>query len=270
MPEINPQLLSLFAQTNAIVEPVRHWNDNTNVAGIFERRQQFYKHGLPCPVAGGDGANRVAANERANRLERSGVVRYSRHGGKRTHWKLSQAEYLRIGFWCLLDGLEHTELAMRAIAANWERGAVACPDKSSRSAPVSEAILSGCDACSDQKQRSRLVNRLAEMLGPALAFGWVSSWGDTAGRVAYHLTGPGWETLRSFPKFDEPEYESNFACQTADTYHIELARECDALQSLKGQGNHVVIPGRPISTPGIEPCPPILDHDAKPIWDWEA
>lgn len=268
MPEINPQLLNLFAQTNALLEPIRDWQINQQVAGIWERREVFRQRGLPCPPAGGDGAARVSAHEKANRLERSGAVVYSRTKGKRSHWRLSQGEYLRLAFWTLRDGLPETHLAMRAIEANWKRGAVTCPDKSSRWASVSEAILTGCDEIDDPTMRSDLVVRLEEMLAPAMAFDWVRSHSDVAGRVKYQLTPQGWKTLKSFPTFEPPEYDSDFACQTADEYEVELRREREAIGAIRGQSNHVVVPARSIELPDVEPAPPILDATANPILDW--
>jgi len=267
--DIDPQLLQLFAATNALFTPVRDWSTNSHAAAVWERQEAYLKRGIPCPVGGGSGAERVAASEAATRLERSGVVAYARSKGKRTHWKLSREEYLRIGYWCLLDGLAKTQLAMRAIAANWRRGAVINPDKVSPWAMVSEAVLTGCDLTTDQALRAALVFRLEEMLLPAMVFGWVGSGSDTQGRVAYQLRPEGWKVLDSFPVFEAPKYDSKFANKTADRYSEFFDQERDALRSIKADAKAVVIPLSTIGRPDVEPAPPILDGNARPIGDWE-
>ena len=51
-------LITLLAEVDALFEPIRDWSSPPNVIAILERRDDYYRLGLPCPRGGGDAGER--------------------------------------------------------------------------------------------------------------------------------------------------------------------------------------------------------------------
>lgn len=203
--------IELLAEADELLRPVRNWASNGHVVARLERREDFRRRGLPFR-SGGDAATRKQGERSADQLERSGLVTFHRHAGKRTHARPTDVGDQTLRSLCGLPGLSEMMVALLALRAHEDR-----PHEPEDNV-VPETWLAGLNGWGSRDGGLLLVT-VEECLAPALVRGWVAAWSDQEGRVAYRLTHNGRHALdrgvRQFPETSLPE----FSPEGADIYN---------------------------------------------------
>lgn len=219
-PEIRSELLDLLAEVDALFEPIRDWSSTRRNAAIIKARRQFHERGIPFRTAGGTGSERTAATRAADELEATKLVVFSRRRGRRTTWKLSEAEDWRLRWWTHQAEVHEMALALFAVdvvSATLE-GAI-CP----------EIRLTGGRGWDGEPSEQLL--GIEELLLPALVRDFVVSHSDHHGRVGYSLTDSGRKFLAGW-KGETGALDETYHRRAAKAAH---SRYCESLASARAE-----------------------------------
>jgi len=241
-----PYLISLLAATDTLWRPGRRdVVGNDQAVAICERRNQFFKYGMPFQLGGGDDASRKSAERVASELEKLPDVIFRRRKNKRVFWRLSDQGDWRLRSRCGSFGVSSMLTVMAALRCHMQ-DVPHEPDDNI----VCETWLAGVDGTGST---DRLFD-LECILYPALCRGWVTSNSDLDGRVAYLLTEAGREALDHLDDVDLPPYDQ----AAVDLYFDALLVAREELQAAKPERRNAIAPRL---SNGLWP----EDSDAAPI-----
>ena len=178
-------LIELLAQSDAIFEPIRDWQNTKRVLACLELRDDFHRFGLPLPKLGLDFGERKRVEQLRDRLEKLGAVIFHRTLGRRTHWKLVDKTDWRLRGIATGYGFRDCLTAMLLLQALTDAGCV-------NGRYVGDWHIAGVTASDKTADR---IHTVASVLVPAMVRGWVSNWSDGDGRTGYRLTSAGREFL---------------------------------------------------------------------------
>jgi hypothetical protein len=228
-------LIEMAAQADALWQPIRNWSNPAHVAAVHERREEFYRRGLPYRN-GGAGDERKARERQTDAMEDAGLVVCCRNAGKRIGWKLTDIGDWKIRRLCGSYGAGAMLTAMRCLQAledTWpeEPGVNRTP----------ETWLTGLDY--GTQEASRRIVRLAEMFSPAMIRNLVDSHSDSRGRTAYALTSTGREFLQAGNTSPDDRELPAFDPAAGDLYETALDAAQEELKAATPtRENSVVIP----------------------------
>ena len=203
-PNVREILIGLLAATDALFEPVRNWADPRHIAGIGEQQTQFRTRGLRIDSMGGDASARKEHERRLDEIEQTKLVIFSRRGGKRTFWRLTDSADWALRRFCTCSDYQDTLTILYAVRCQADAGCC-------NSGIVPDWTLACGPHRGDKWSENEKwhIKYLRWASAAALCRGWLMSWSDRDGANGYHITDLG----RSFlanpvePQIEWPDYD---------------------------------------------------------------
>ena len=174
--EAKKVLVKLLSRELALFQPLRQrdWSDPHTTAARWELQRDFRTKGLPW-TAGGDGSARKATEVLTNELRKVGLVATA---GRTKGRRVKLTDRGRVVAEALADAPTRAE--------GW-REVVVLLQFAKAGKLVSELLPAGLKNYSDADYRTKLSDLQFAIL-PAVVAGWVETFSDIHGRVAYRVT----------------------------------------------------------------------------------